>query len=260
MKKIARAFAIMSVAIFFPVMVQASEQKTTFDSEQTTLATGVEDAFKQQFPAVSLDRNDSITSKEAGKPDKTFEIKSRQPERKLPANYKTITIIGEAKATESQAIAFIKKYTKDNNIKFKVSPEDMVRFYYEESSKEGIRADLALCQAILETGFFKFGGTVKPEQNNFCGLGTTSKTVAGATFKTPAIGVRAHIQHLLAYSSEREPKTKIVDPRYHLVQKMRKTSGYLTTWHSLNGMWAMSGEYSEKIFDLHSKMLTMPRE
>ena len=112
----------------------------------------------------------------------------------------------------------------------------------------------------METGYFKFGGTVKPDQNNFCGLGTTSKSVAGAVFKTPAIGVRAHIQHLLAYSTDREPKTKIVDPRYDLVHNMRKSSGYLTTWHDLNGNWAMSNEYSEKIFDLHSKMLAMPVE
>ena len=43
-------------------------------------------------------------------------------------------------------------------------------------------ADLAFSQALLETGFFAFGGTVVPEQNNFCGLGTTSATVRGAYF------------------------------------------------------------------------------
>lgn len=261
MKKIARAsFAIMSIAILFPVMVHASEQKTIYGGTQTIVSTVVKDTAKQQPTVSTVQKDDSSTSKEMGKLGKAPEIKIIKPERKLPANYKTITITGEAKATESQAIAFLKKHTKDVKMKLKVAPEDMVRFYYEESAKEGIRADLALCQALLETGFFKFGGTVKPDQNNFCGLGTTSKSVAGATFKTPEIGVRAHIQHLLAYSTEREPKTKIVDPRYDLVHKMRKTSGFLTTWHSLNGNWAMSSEYSEKIFDLHSKMLAMPRE
>lgn len=260
MKEIARAIAIMSITLIFPVMAQASEQKAIYSSEQTTASTGVKDIAALQSPSSNVQKNDIITSKEIGKQGKVSAIKIIKPERKLPANYKTITITGEAKATESQAIAFLKKHTKDANLKLKVAPEDMVRFYYEESAKEGIRADLALCQALLETGFFKFGGTVKPDQNNFCGLGTTGKTVAGATFKTPEIGVRAHIQHLLAYSTEREPKTKIVDPRYDLVHKMRKASGYLTTWHSLNGNWAMSSEYSEKIFDLHSKMLAMPRE
>ena len=269
MKNFWKAIAVVFVAMFFSGTVQASEQKTTSTGEQKTSIIVTEPA-KQQVanPATQSKENSTFAGTEKqgnlqvikNNPQKVkaIEIKDPKPERKLPANYKTITITGESKATENQAVAFLKKNTK--NMKLKLTPEEIVRYYYEESAREGVRADLALCQALLETGYFKFGGTVKPDQNNFCGLGTTGKTVAGATFKTAEIGVRAHIQHLLAYSTEREPKTKIVDPRYDLVHKMRKKSGYLTTWHSLNGNWAMSSEYSEKIFDLHSKMLTMPRE
>ena len=270
MKNFWKAIAVVFVAMFFSGIVQASEQKTTSKGEQATSIV-VKEPVKQQATSPGfVQKMESSPAAESGKQgnlqDKTIntpqgkivEIKNIKPERKLPANYKTVTITGESKATESQAVAFLKKNTKD--MKLKSTPEEIVRYYYEESAKEGIRADLALCQALLETGYFKFGGTVKPGQNNFCGLGTTSKSVAGAVFKTPEIGVRAHIQHLLAYSTEREPKTGIVDPRYDLVHKMRKSSGYLTTWHSLNGNWAMSNEYSEKIFDLHSKMLAMPIE
>ncbi|MHC1718408.1 MAG: glucosaminidase domain-containing protein [Acidaminococcaceae bacterium] len=272
MKNFWKAMAVVFVAMFFSGTAQGSEQKITSMGEQATSIV-VNDKVKQQATDSEFVQNkESSIAAEANKqgtlqgktikiPEgKVVEIKNIKPERKLPANYKTITITGESKATEIQAIAFLKKNTKDMNIKLKSTPEEIVRYYYEESAREGIRADLALCQALLETGYFKFGGTVKPDQNNFCGLGTTSKSVAGAVFKTPEIGVRAHIQHLLAYSTDREPKTKIVDPRYDLVHKMRKSSGYLTTWHSLNGNWAMSNEYSEKIFDLHSKMLAMPVE
>ena len=272
MKNFWKAIAVVFVAMFFSGTVQASEQKTTSMGEQAASIVVKEPVKQQTANSGFAQNNESSIAAEAGKQEnlqgktmnppqgKIVEIKNIKPERKLPANYKTITITGESKATESQAVAFLKKNTKDMNRKLKLTPEEIVRYYYEESAKEGIRADLALCQALLETGYFKFGGTVKPDQNNFCGLGTTGKTVAGATFKTAEIGVRAHIQHLLAYSTEREPKTKIVDPRYDLVHKMRKKSGYLTTWHSLNGNWAMSSEYSEKIFDLHSKMLAMPVE
>ncbi|NLH45508.1 MAG: glucosaminidase domain-containing protein [Acholeplasmataceae bacterium] len=269
MKKFWNAIIVVSIVIFFTGTVQASEQKITSKVEQVSpIAANEKD--KQQVPNQVVQGNDSgtpgLSCKTGNSQDKTInapqgkniEIKIMKPERKLPANYKTITITGESKVTESQAVAFLKKNNRD--MKLKLSPEEIVRYYYAESTREGIRADLALCQALLETGFFKFGGTVKPNQNNFCGLGTISKSVAGASFRTPEIGVRAHIQHLLAYSTEREPKTGIVDPRYDLVHKMRKTSGYLTTWHSLNGNWAMSNEYSEKIFDLHSKMLAMPIE
>ncbi|MGE4589057.1 MAG: glucosaminidase domain-containing protein [Acidaminococcaceae bacterium] len=269
MKKLCTAIAVISIAMFFSGTVQASGEKSTSMYEQSTsIVVKNSDKQKKASPVAQNKKtgDHTIVGKQVNLQEiktntthgKIFEIKKTKQERKLPANYKTITITGEPKATESQAIAFLKKNTKD--MKLKLTPEEIVRFYYKESAREGVRADLALCQALLETGFFKFGGTVKANQNNFCGLGTLSKSVAGASFRTPEIGVRAHIQHLLAYSTERKPKTGIVDPRYNLVHKMRKTSGYLTTWHSLNGNWAMSNEYSEKIFDLHSKMLGMPRE
>ncbi|HIU64570.1 MAG TPA: glucosaminidase domain-containing protein [Candidatus Avacidaminococcus intestinavium] len=175
-----------------------------------------------------------------------------QKKHKLPVNYQKISIFGTAMIPEKQAVAFLKKVAP--KLKIKASHEEIVRYYYEESAQEGIRGDIAFCQALLETGFFQFRGTVQPMQNNFCGLGTTGSGVKGAKFKTPRVGVRAHIQHLLAYASDKRPKSTIVDPRFDLVQKMRKTRGYLTTWHSLNGNWAMSPGYSEKIFMLHNKM------
>jgi hypothetical protein len=42
--------------------------------------------------------------------------------------------------------------------------------------------------------------------------------VKGATFKDAEMGVRAHIQHLLAYT-DKKPSTKIIDPRYELAHK-----------------------------------------
>src|SRR5699024_492333 len=102
------------------------------------------------------------------------------------------------------------------DLKLTCSAEEIVDLYWQEASREGVRQDLAFAQALVETGFFRFGGDVKPEQNNFCGLGTTGGGVKGAHFKTPEIGVRAHIQHLLAYTTQKHPSTKIVDPRYDL--------------------------------------------
>ena len=58
---------------------------------------------------------------------------------------------------------------------------------------------MAFAQALNETGYFRYGGTVTPDQNNYCGLGTTNAVVKGAHFASARMGVRAHIQHLLAY-------------------------------------------------------------
>ncbi len=147
-------------------------------------------------------------------------------------------IMGIAKATPDQCVRYLLK----NNPypKLNVSPQELVSYYYEEGSKNGIRPDIAFAQALKETGYFRYGGTVVPAQNNYCGLGTTSATVKGAYFATPKLGVRAHIQHLMAYATEDKPADSIVDPRYSLVRNSYG-SNTLTQWKDLNGRWAVPG-------------------
>lgn len=173
----------------------------------------------------------------------------------LPVGYQEIGIFGEAVATKAQAVALLKQNNPD--LKLTCSPEEIVDLYWQEAGREGVRQDLAFAQALVETGFFRFGGDVKPEQNNFCGLGTTGGGVKGAHFKTPEIGVRAHIQHLLAYTAQKHPSTKIVDPRYDLAHAIRLERGLCDTWYKLNGTWAMSPNYSEKIMGVWQRMLAI---
>ncbi len=170
----------------------------------------------------------------------------------LPEDYATITIKGKAVATRQQAVAFLKWYNP--RLPLETTPEELVNYYYREAGKEGIKWDLAFCQALLETGFFTFGGTVVPEQNNFCGLGTTSATVRGSYFLTPALGVRAHIQHLMAYTTLEKPRNIIIDPRYELVHNAKCKTGFTKTWGELNGAWATGKDYGEKILALHEEM------
>lgn len=173
----------------------------------------------------------------------------------LPANYRKISIFGEAVATKGQAINLIKQTNADARLE--CSLEEIVDYYWVEAEREGVRPDIALAQALVETGYFRFGGTVKPKQNNYCGLGTTGKKVRGAKFKSPEIGVRAHIQHLLAYSNAKKPSTKIEDPRYELAHAIRGERGYVDTWYGLNGTWAMGSNYCEKIMVTYQRMLSM---
>ena len=131
----------------------------------------------------------------------------------------------------------------------------MVSYYYEEAALEGIRPDIAFAQALKETGFFSYGGTVVPAQNNYCGLGTTSATVKGAFFDSPRVGVRAHIQHLLAYASTKYPETPVVDPRYSLVRGVYGDDT-LGQWQDLNGRWAVPGVgYGQSILDYYHAIL-----
>ena len=160
-------------------------------------------------------------------------------------------IMGGAVATQEQCV----RYLLRNNPypKLNVSPQELVAYYYEEGSRVGIRPDIAFAQALKETGYFRYGGTVVPAQNNYCGLGTTSATVRGAYFATPRLGVKAHIQHLLAYASTEKPDDNIVDPRYDLVRNSygEKT---LTRWQDLNGRWAVRGVgYGQSILNDYYK-------
>lgn len=170
----------------------------------------------------------------------------------LPKDYEKITIKGKATASRQQAVAFLKWYNPA--LPIDATPEEIVNYYYVEAGKEGVKWDMAFCQALLETGFFTFGGTVVPEQNNFCGLGTTSAMVRGAYFLTPQLGVRAHIQHLLAYTTLEKPRDEIIDPRYNLVHDTKVKTGFTKTWSELNGKWATGSDYCEKIIALELEM------
>ncbi len=161
-----------------------------------------------------------------------------------------VTIFGDAVANQGQMVNFIKK--RNAAPKINCTVEELVSFYYEEAELEGIRPDVAICQAIKETGTWNYGGDVIPEQNNYCGLGTTGGGVKGAFFPTPQLGVRAHIQHLLSYATTRPPKIAIIDPRYELIQKFRpQIFGKIQNWTGLNGVWAVPGkQYGQDILNL----------
>lgn len=168
----------------------------------------------------------------------------------LREDYSDVPIFGEAVATQAQMVNFIKK--RNPAPKLNCTVEQLVHLYYVEAGREGIRPDIALCQSIKETGTWAYGGDVIPEQNNYCGLGTTGGGVKGEFFATPQLGARAHIQHLLSYTSKRPPKVEIVDPRYDLIKNFRpQIFGKLTKWTDLNGVWAVPGHhYGEDILNL----------
>ena len=153
-----------------------------------------------------------------------------------------VTILGQAEATQGQMVHFIQK--RNPKPLLNCTTRQIVQLYYEEADREGIRPDVALCQALKETGFFGYGGDVQPSQNNYCGLGATGNKEPGLSFASPQLGVRAHIQHLLAYTSTQPPKVEIVDPRYALVRDFRKDIfGKSKHWTDLNGVWAVPGTY-----------------
>ncbi|WP_378953722.1 glucosaminidase domain-containing protein [Pelosinus sp. sgz500959] len=165
-----------------------------------------------------------------------------------------LTIMGDPIATREQCVDYL--FRRNPFPLINTTPKELVDYYYVEGGREGIRPDVAFAQALHETGNFRYGGDVISLQNNYCGLGTTGQGVKGAWFSSPEIGVRAQIQHLLAYTTTRPPSLPIVDPRYELVKRSEKF-GQSYTWTDLNGKWAVPGKtYGQMILKIHEKILT----
>lgn len=80
------------------------------------------------------------------------------------------------------------------------------QIFYDEAVAEGVDPGVVFAQAMKETGFLRFGGDVKIEQYNFCGLGATGGGAAGQAFGSVRLGVRAQVQHLKAYASQEDLK------------------------------------------------------
>lgn len=254
----------------FAASAQASPRAVTVpNNAKSTVANAAAKIIKNNLKKGKAAKADdkTISSKSVTKPNAaakktTAAQQARKPAAKvnmagLPKDYKKIGIFGEAEATQEQAAALI--YLNNTDPQLNCSVDELVGLYWTEAGREGVREDIALAQAIVETGFFSFTGDVKPEQNNYCGLGTTGGGVEGEYFDEPEIGVRAHIQHLLAYTTKKHPSTDIVDPRYELAHAIRMERGIVDTWSGLNGTWAMGSHYCEKIMRTYQNMLDLDK-
>ena len=120
---------------------------------------------------------------------------------------------------------------------------DFCQIVLEEANAEGVKAEVLFAQAMLETGWLKFGGSVKAEQCNFGGIGAVNATVGGAAFGSVRIGLRAQVQHLKAYASKEPLNNACADPRFDKVER-----GIAPCVEDLNGRWAVPGEgYGQRI-------------
>ena len=126
------------------------------------------------------------------------------------------------------------------------------KMYVEEARLESIKPEVAFCQAMLETGWLQYSGSVKIQQFNFAGLGATGGGSSGASFPDVRTGIRAQIQHLKAYASTDVLVNSCVDPRFNLV---KRGSALYVEWlgqrENPNGLgWATSPNYGYNILTL----------
>lgn len=169
---------------------------------------------------------------------------------------KLYRIMGKTDTTVAQMAKFYKARAKvsypyaDTEVS---TIEDFCKIYIEECNAEGVKAEVAFCQSMLETGFLKFGGDVKPEQYNFAGLGSEAAGISGNSFPDIRTGIRTQVQHLKAYASTEPLKNECVDGRFKYV---KRGSAEFVEWLGIpdnpnNVGWATGENYGYNIVKLY---------
>lgn len=157
------------------------------------------------------------------------------------------TIRGYTVLSATEITKFIKKFNPNFD-------DNIAKAFVKLGPIYGISGDIAICQSIVETGWFKYiGSAVKPAQHNYCGLGVTSNGVPGCSFATVEQGVEAQLQHLYAYACKEDvPKGRtLYDPRFRYV-----TRGCAPRWVDLDGKWcADGGNYGKTILGIYKQMI-----
>ena len=159
-----------------------------------------------------------------------------------PINFFSVYIMDQGQSTAKDFSSMLLFYNPSLEIK---KAESLAQTYIFEAQKEGVNQDIAFIQMCLETGFLTYNGSVKPQQNNFCGLGAVNKQAKGDYFPDIETGVRAHIQHLKAYASTHDLFQELVDARFRFVKR-----GSAPTIYDLPGKWASDKNYAYKLENL----------
>lgn len=170
-------------------------------------------------------------------------------------------VMGKSNATLAQMVSYFNAnstYPAFYSSSDAAALEDLCRIYIEECEAEGVRAEVAFAQAMLETGFLKYGGDVDISQYNFAGLGATGG-VPGNSYSSVREGVRAQIQHLKAYASTEPLNNACVDNRFSYVK--RGTAPYVE-WLGIQENpygtgWASAKNYGYTILNNYIARLLM---
>ncbi|MFM7470616.1 MAG: glucosaminidase domain-containing protein [Nodosilinea sp. LVE1205-7] len=174
---------------------------------------------------------------------RTILLRSPSGLQLCPGSMDRIMAVGST--SEVQLMMFLKKINEAALNQYR----DLPKLYREEAAIEGINHDMAFCQMLVETNSLTFGGSLKPGQNNFGGIGSPTGGPEASSFPNARIGVRAQIQHLKAYGSLEPLIQQQVDPRFPFVRR-----GIAPLIDQLSGRWNDDKDYGRKIIALMRRL------
>jgi hypothetical protein len=155
------------------------------------------------------------------------------------------TIIGAATLTYAELLTWWESTDRAHPPRLGISIDDVFSLYLAEGDAEGVRGDLALAQAIHETGWFTSSDTAI---NNFAGIAHPTGAGSGQGFPEALTGIRAHIQLLKKYAEGND--VDLVHP-----DVAPDAGAQADTWEQLAGSWAADEGYWTALSDLYTTML-----
>ena len=175
----------------------------------------------------------------------------------------SVPVMGSARLSASQLVSwFSQRQPQPAGVYGATEPvEALAAYFIDEGALEGVAGDVAFVQSIIETGWFRFSGSVPGWKNNFAGIGAVDSSPGdAASFPDARTGVRAQIQHLRAYADASALSCSMpplhapcVDPRFALVTP----KGRAPLWNQFGGgVWASSPTYGNDIVARYQEALT----
>lgn len=143
------------------------------------------------------------------------------------------TILGPSTLTLTELVDWWTSTDRGQPQALDLLVDDLLAMYLSEAEAEGVRGDLAIVQAVYETGWLTNGDTAL---NNFAGIGHYDHATSGDAFPDVATGVRAHVQLLKKYAAGNGGG--LVQP-----DVAPDATGRASTWGELSGTWATSPDY-----------------
>lgn len=129
---------------------------------------------------------------------------------------------------------------------------EIVVSYWVVGAEYGVRPEVALAQAIKETGGFGYGGDVKAEQYNFAGIGATGG-IPGLSFDSVRAGVAAHVLRMRMYASN---NSEVYDNGILGRPLPASHWGKYPNIQDFDGVWAVPGVgYGDSVLKIVDEMV-----
>jgi hypothetical protein len=157
-----------------------------------------------------------------------------------------VSVLGPSLLTAEELTAFL--MARSPSVwPLPVSRLELARMYVDEAAAEGVRGDLLMIQAVMETGWFRFeSGLSEADHYNFAGINACDSCRSASRFESVRMGVRAHVQLVKSYADEELTSKNTALPYAYKVENI-PVRGCCVMFSQLGGYWASAHNYYKRV-------------